>query len=423
MATNTSINNISITATTQSFSNNATTNSDVAKLQLPHLDCWHRALEQAKDLLPDVADITNASNLDPLPIFALIVVAQTNALPDTPVKTGNTPTTGALDDHIKEWADNQPSWRVIPVATADSFNTDAQLIEPLTDVQVYRYVLLPAQSESITAEKKTAAAHILDEQLTAHLRQFIETLPITEDMGGDAAIDCHIVSVAQMLRPHRLACFDMDSTLIQQEVIVEMAKVAGIGEQVNEITESAMRGEINFDESFIQRVALLQGLSTDVLEDVFQSLSLSTGARTTIATLKALGYHTVLLSGGFTYFAERIAQLLGIDEVHSNILDIVEGEVSGNVNLPIVNAERKAQLVQKIATHHHISESEIVCVGDGANDLLMMEHADLGVAYHAKPIVRARADAAINATGLEGVLYILGYDTTVFSAATASATS
>ena len=407
------------------------TTSSQTQVQLPHLQCWQQAIHQAQDLLPELSDVTDADKLDPLPIFALIVVAQTQSLqPFTPsgqthdadIDSDNShgAVATSLDEHITAWAQNQPSWRVIKVSATEPKpdNLDETInhtVNDITDVQIYRYVLLPNHPDAITPEKKSAAAHILDDQLTAHLRQFIATLPITEDMGGDAAIDCHIVSLSQMLRPHRLACFDMDSTLITQEVIVELAKKAGIGEQVNEITESAMRGEINFDESFSQRVALLAGLPTSVLSDIQASLTPSAGAKSTIATLKALGYHTVLLSGGFTYFAERIADTLGIDEVHANELDLAEDMVTGNVSLPIVNGDRKALLVEKIAKHHGIDSKEIICVGDGANDLPMMANADLGVAFHAKPIVRARADAAINATGLEGVLYILGYDQSIFA--------
>lgn len=170
-----------------------------------------------------------------------------------------------------------------------------------------------------------------------------------------------------------------------------------------------MRGEIDFDESFAQRVALLKGISTDVLDDICRRLTLSTGARTTISALKALGYHTVLVSGGFTYFANYIAEQLGIDEVHANALDIDEGEVTGHVQLPIVNGAKKAAIAEQTAERLGIDMSQVVCVGDGANDLPMMAIADLGVAYHAKPIVQARADAAINVTGLEGALYALGY--------------
>ena len=197
--------------------------------------------------------------------------------------------------------------------------------------------------------------------------------------------------------------------MIEQEVIVELAKTAGIGERVEAITESAMRGEIDFADSFAQRGALLQGISTDVLDDICSRLTLSIGARTTISALKALGYHTVLVSGGFTYFANYIAKQLGIDEVHANVLDIEEGEVTGQVQLPIVNGDKKASIVKQTAERLGIDMSQVVCVGDGANDLPMMAIADLGVAYHAKPIVQARADAAINVTGLEGTLYALGY--------------
>ena len=170
-----------------------------------------------------------------------------------------------------------------------------------------------------------------------------------------------------------------------------------------------MRGEIDFDESFVQRVSLLEGISTTVLDDICARLTLSTGALTTISAFKALGYHTVLVSGGFTYFARYIAEQLGIDEVHANNLDIEDGEVTGHVQMPIVNGAKKASIVAQIAERMGLDMSQVVCVGDGANDLPMMANADLGVAYHAKSIVQARADAAVNVTGLEGVLYALGY--------------
>ena len=315
----------------------------------------------------------------------------------------------AFEAHIADWATQNPLWQIIKVVRSTDTLQDSTGRDRLTPVLTYRYILMPTDTAIMQPGKKSAAARLLDDGITAHLRQFIETLPITDNLGGDAAIDCHIVSLAKMLRPHRVAVFDMDSTLIEQEVIVELAKHANIGDQVSEITESAMRGEIDFDTSFSERVALLEGLPTDALDEIQQQLTLSAGARTLIATLKSLGYHTVLVSGGFTYFAERIAQELGIDEVHANDLDIEEGIVTGNVNLPIVNGERKATLVQQVADRMNITPAQVICVGDGANDLPMMALADLGVAYHAKPIVRARADAAINATGLEGVLYVLGY--------------
>lgn len=388
-----------------------------------HLKAWISALQKANDLLPshlrfdDVVDaeetqengkisLSLIEQLEDLPVFALSVVVQKQAL--LPGEAGEDKK-AAFEAHIADWATQNPLWQIIKVVRSTDTLQDSTGRDRLTPVLTYRYILMPTDTAIMQPGKKSAAARLLDDGITAHLRQFIETLPITDNLGGDAAIDCHIVSLAKMLRPHRVAVFDMDSTLIEQEVIVELAKHANIGDQVSEITESAMRGEIDFDTSFSERVALLEGLPTDALDEIQQQLTLSAGARTLIATLKSLGYHTVLVSGGFTYFAERIAQELGIDEVHANDLDIEEGIVTGNVNLPIVNGERKATLVQQVADRMNITPAQVICVGDGANDLPMMALADLGVAYHAKPIVRARADAAINATGLEGVLYVLGY--------------
>ncbi|HAO59554.1 MAG TPA: phosphoserine phosphatase SerB [Psychrobacter sp.] len=388
-----------------------------------HLKAWISALQKANDLLPshlrfddvDFAEETQENGkislslieqLEDLPVFALSVVVQKQALL---LGEAGEDKKAAFEAHIADWATQNPLWQIIKVVRSTDTLQDSTGRDRLTPVLTYRYILMPTDTAIMQPGKKSAAARLLDDGITAHLRQFIETLPITDNLGGDAAIDCHIVSLAKMLRPHRVAVFDMDSTLIEQEVIVELAKHANIGDQVSEITESAMRGEIDFDTSFSERVALLEGLPTDALDEIQQQLTLSAGARTLIATLKSLGYHTVLVSGGFTYFAERIAQELGIDEVHANDLDIEEGIVTGNVNLPIVNGERKATLVQQVADRMNITPAQVICVGDGANDLPMMALADLGVAYHAKPIVRARADAAINATGLEGVLYVLGY--------------
>lgn len=388
-----------------------------------HLKAWISALQKANDLLPkhlrfddvEFAEETQGTGkislnlieqLEALPVFALSVVVQKQAL--LPVATGEDKKT-AFEAHIAEWAAQNPMWQIIKVVRSTDNLQDHTGSDRLTSVLTYRYILMPTDTATMQPGKKAAAARLLDDGITSHLRQFIETLPITQNLGGDAAIDCHIVSLAKMLRPHRVAVFDMDSTLIEQEVIVELAKHANIGDQVSAITESAMRGEIDFDTSFSERVALLEGISTDALDEIQQQLTLSAGARTLIATLKSLGYHTVLVSGGFTYFAQRIAKELGIDEVHANELDIEAGLVTGNVHFPIVNGERKASLVQQVADRMNISTSQVICVGDGANDLPMMALADLGIAYHAKPIVRSRADAAINATGLEGVLYVLGY--------------
>ena len=373
---------------------------------------WQQAVDSVASLLPEGTNLHDFDALQSLPVFALIVVLPTHV--------------SSLDIHqyVQSWVDEQPNWHLVTVAEdADANFVDIEIADIDTtqpfakrsfiDVQVFRYLLVPVTDTLMHPAKKTAAAHIIDDQLTTRLRH-----DLTEDYKNSQTaigsehldvVDCHILSVGHMLRTHKLACFDMDSTLIEQEVIVELAKTAGIGEKVAAITEAAMRGEMDFDESFAQRVALLKGISTDVLDDICSRLTLSTGALTTISALKALGYHTVLVSGGFTYFARYIAEQLGIDEVHANALDIEDGEVTGHVQLPIINGAKKAAIAEHTTERLGIDMSQVVCVGDGANDLPMMALADLGVAFNAKPIVQARADAAVNVTGLEGVLYALGY--------------
>ena len=373
---------------------------------------WQQAVDSVASLLPEGTNLQDFDALQSLPIFALIVVLPTHV--------------SSLDIHqyVQSWVDEQPNWHLVTVAEdADANFVDVEIADidttqpfakrSFVDVQVFRYLLVPVTDTLMHPAKKTAAAHIIDDQLTTRLRH-----DLAEDYKNSQSaisgehldvVDCHILSLGHMLRTHKLACFDMDSTLIEQEVIVELAKTAGIGEQVEAITEAAMRGEMDFDESFAQRVALLKGIPTSVLDDICSRLTLSTGARTTISALKALGYHTVLVSGGFTYFARYIAEQLGIDEVHANALDIDEGEVTGHVQLPIINGAKKAAIAEHTAERLGIDMSQVVCVGDGANDLPMMALADLGVAFNAKPIVQARADAAVNVTGLEGVLYALGY--------------
>ncbi len=373
---------------------------------------WQQAVDSVASLLPEGTNLQDFDALQSLPVFALIVVLPTHV--------------SSLDIHqyVQSWVDEQPNWHLVTVAEdADANFVDIEIADidttqpfakrSFVDVQVFRYLLVPVTDTLMHPAKKTAAAHIIDDQLTTRLRH-----DLAEDYKNSQSaissehldvVDCHILSLGHMLRTHKLACFDMDSTLIEQEVIVELAKTAGIGEQVEAITEAAMRGEMDFDESFAQRVALLKGISTSVLDDICSRLTLSIGARTTISALKALGYHTVLVSGGFTYFARYIAEQLGIDEVHANALDIDEGEVTGHVQLPIINGAKKAAIAEHTAERLGIDMSQVVCVGDGANDLPMMALADLGVAFNAKPIVQARADAAVNVTGLEGVLYALGY--------------
>lgn len=209
-------------------------------------------------------------------------------------------------------------------------------------------------------------------------------------------------------RNRRLFVFDMDSTLIQGEVIDELAKLAGAGDRVAEITEAAMRGELRFDESFTRRVALLKGLPAEQVYSLLNTIPLADGAERLIRTLKLLGYKTAILSGGFTFFAHHLQKRLGIDYVFANELEIVDGLVTGRVVPPIVNGERKAALIAEIAEREKISLEQVVAVGDGANDIPMLNLAGMGIAYRAKPLVRESADHSISCLGLDGLLYLLG---------------
>ena len=209
-------------------------------------------------------------------------------------------------------------------------------------------------------------------------------------------------------RMRRLVAFDMDSTLIRHEVIDELAREAGVGEQVAKITESAMRGEVNFDESLIRRVQLLRGLDATVMSRVAERLELTEGAEVLVGALKKFGYKMAVISGGFQYFGQILQRRLGIDYLHANDLEVVDGKLTGRVTGTIVNAQRKADLLKQIAATENISLQQTIAVGDGANDLPMLAVAGLGIAFHAKPLVAASAEHKISRLGLDGILYLIG---------------
>ena len=211
-------------------------------------------------------------------------------------------------------------------------------------------------------------------------------------------------------RMRRLICFDMDSTLIQTECIDELAVRAGVGDQVKAITERAMRGEIDFKESFKERVALLKGLDVSVMQDIAEHLPVTEGADRLMSVLKRCGYKIAILSGGFTYFGEYLRKRYGIDYVYANELEIGEdGKLTGRYVGEIVDGHRKAELLKLIAQVEKVNLAQTIAVGDGANDLPMLSEAGLGMAFHAKPRVVANAEQSINTIGLDGVLYFLGF--------------
>ena len=211
-------------------------------------------------------------------------------------------------------------------------------------------------------------------------------------------------------RMRRLICFDMDSTLIQTECIDELAARAGVGDKVKAITERAMRGEIDFKESFTERVALLKGLDVSVMQDIAEHMPITEGADRLMSVLKRCGYKIAILSGGFTFFGEQLRRRYGIDYVYANELEIDEnGKLTGRYVGDIVDGKRKAELLKLIAQVEQVNLAQTIAVGDGANDLPMIAEAGLGIAFHAKPRVKATAQQSINNIGLDGVLYFIGF--------------
>ncbi len=228
------------------------------------------------------------------------------------------------------------------------------------------------------------------------------------EVAGALEVDLAFQQDNMYRRNRRLVAFDMDSTLVEAEVIDELAKLAGVGEQVSAITERAMRGEIDFSESFRTRVALLKGLEESALQRVASQLKITEGAEHLISTLRTLGYKTAILSGGFTYFARHLQVRLGMDYVYANELDIAEGVVTGKIRGSIVDGARKAELLRQLADEQGIDMQQVIAVGDGANDLPMLSIAGLGIAFRAKPLVQKSAEQSISTLGLDAILYLLG---------------
>jgi phosphoserine phosphatase len=233
-----------------------------------------------------------------------------------------------------------------------------------------------------------------------------ELIRISSELGYDLSFQAD----NPYRRSRRLVCFDMDSTLIKTECIDQLAERAGVGKEVAAITERAMRGEIDFNESFIERVALLKGLDVSVMEEIAESLPIMDGAERLLKTLKRFGYKVAILSGGFTYFGNYIKQKFNLDYCYANELEVDEnGKLTGRHLGDIVDGRRKAELLRIIAQIEGLDLQQVIAVGDGANDLPMLNLAGLGIAFHAKPKVKENAKQSISTIGLDGILYFLGY--------------
>ena len=234
--------------------------------------------------------------------------------------------------------------------------------------------------------------------LQAELRE------LTTELNADIALQ----SLTAYRSNRRLVVFDMDSTLIEAEVIDLLAQAHGVGPRVAAITEQAMRGELDFNQSLTQRLAMLKGLDESALAEIALQLPLMAGAERLIKTLQSFGYRTAIISGGFTYFARHLQTMLGIDHAYANELEIVAGQLTGRVLGTVVDGQRKAELLRQIAAAEGVSLAQVIAVGDGANDLPMLSIAGLGIAFRAKPLVRREAPQAISTLGLDSILYLLG---------------
>ncbi|WP_155876996.1 phosphoserine phosphatase SerB [Desulfuromonas sp. AOP6] len=228
-------------------------------------------------------------------------------------------------------------------------------------------------------------------------------------VGASLGVDIAMQKESLYRRAKRLVVMDMDSTLIQIEVIDELARLAGVGEQVADITLRAMNGELDFQGALRERVALLQGLSVDALEEVYRHIPFTPGAKNLVRILKRLGFRTAVISGGFKFFTDRLKTELGLDYAYANDLEIADGKVTGAVKGEIVDGARKAQLLEEIACQEGITLDQVVAIGDGANDLPMLGKAGLGIAFNAKARVREQADYHINQQSLDSILYLLGF--------------
>lgn len=316
------------------------------------------------------------------------------------------------DDEYEAWVDQQGKNRYIltmigRTLTAHNIAQAANIIAA-QGLNIDSILRLTGRMSIKHPERNKRACIEFSLRGTPENRQALQAklMEVSSEMG----VDFSFQQDDMYRRMRRLICFDMDSTLIQTECIDELAERAGVGEQVRAITERAMRGEIDFRESFTERVALLKGLDQSVMQDIAEHMPITEGVPRLMKVLKTCGYKIAILSGGFTYFGEYLQRLFGIDYVYANELEIdEEGKLTGRYVGDVVDGKRKAELLKLIAQVEKVNLAQTIAVGDGANDLPMISEAGLGIAFHAKPRVVANAEQSINTLGLDGVLYFLGF--------------
>ena len=316
------------------------------------------------------------------------------------------------DEEYEEWVDQQGKNRYILTIIGRSLS--AENIEAATkaianqDMNIDSIVRLTGRQSIV--RKDTNVRACIELSLRGTPNDYVQMQADLMKMSQEQEIDFSLQKDNMYRRMRRLICFDMDSTLIQTECIDELAKKAGVGEQVQKITERAMRGEIDFKESFKERVALLKGLDASVMQEIADNFPITEGVDRLMSVLKNCGYKIAILSGGFTFFGEYLQRKYNIDYVYANELEIDENnKLTGNFVGEIVDGRRKAELLKLIAQVEKVNLAQTIAVGDGANDLPMLEEAGLGIAFHAKPRVRETAEQNINVIGLDGVLYFLGF--------------
>ena len=316
------------------------------------------------------------------------------------------------DDEYEDWVNRQGKNRYILTIIGRSLS--ARNIEEATRVITEQGVNIDSilrltGRQSIRKSNQNVRACI-EFSLRGTPKDYRQMQADLMQMSHEQGIDFSLQEDNMYRRMRRLICFDMDSTLIQTECIDELAKRAGVGEQVAAITERTMRGEIDFKKSFTERVALLKGLDADVMKDIAETMPITEGVDRLMTVLKQCGYKIAILSGGFTYFGEYLQRKYGIDYVYANELEIDENnKLTGHYLGDVVDGKRKAELLKLLAQVEKVNLAQTIAVGDGANDLPMLSEAGLGIAFHAKPRVQANAEQNITTIGLDGVLYFLGF--------------